>query len=355
MAGSGVLSIGIAARNEQATIRQTLHSVEVALAEVPPTELGTPVATEVIVALNGCTDGTRDAVADYLAGYVGSTALRVIESAPGLVEAQRAIAEVAAATDYLILVDADCLLDRGCLRELVQAMADHPEAQTAWATMVPADHDRQPGFWRQVYNFADYHPDVIHRGRHLCGRAFAIRHYDIPRASEQQPAVDPRVAGHLSLERGPLNDDSYLSRALISRHGPDCIRHAVGARIYFQPIPRLRDFLLAQRRKVYEPRRLDLLFPEYRTLPGRHFGKRVDPTGYRALQPIQRLQCQLYRLLYAGLRQVARVQLWLGLTLVRLGVPLRPCEVWPVVAGTKVAFPVAEPADTQSAESAPIR
>src|SRR6185312_16710453 len=104
----------------------------------------------------------------------------------------------------------DCVLDPGCLQALVHALVEHPQAQAAWATMVPADHDRPRAFWRSVYNFADYYPDVVHRGRHLCGRAFAIRRYDVPATSGApvQP-VNRRVADYLSLDRGPLVDDSF--------------------------------------------------------------------------------------------------------------------------------------------------
>ncbi|MEV4517742.1 glycosyltransferase family 2 protein [Dactylosporangium sp. NPDC049525] len=333
-----MLSIGVAARNEEATIAQTLRSVEVALDALPE-----PVPAEVIVAVNGCTDRTREVVDEYVEEYTAGNGdgvtFHVIESAPGLIEAQRAIARLARSEEHLILVDADCVLDPGCLRELVRVMAEHPDAEAAWASMVPADHDGRPGFLRVVYNFADYHPDVIHRGRHLCGRAFAIRRYDVAWRSPHRLAdVDPRTAAYLSLERGPISDDSYLSRAIIDRHGPAAIRHAVAARIYFQPIPRLRDFSYAQRRKTYEAHRLNLLFPEYRGVRGRHFRRRVDPAGYARLRPAQRLQCRLYLWLYALFGRLAAVRLAGGLALLRLGVPLRPCEVWPVVEGTKRPF-----------------
>src|SRR5204862_953195 len=101
--------------------------------------------------------------------------------------------------------------------------------------------DRPRGFWRTVYNFADYHPDVVRRGRYLCGRAFAIRHYEVPVASPHAPQANRRVAGYLGLDRGPLVDDSFLSRALVKQYGTEAIHHAEAARVYFQPIPRLRD------------------------------------------------------------------------------------------------------------------
>jgi glycosyltransferase involved in cell wall biosynthesis len=329
-----MLSIGVAARNEEATIAQTLRSIEVALDAVPG-----PVAAEVIVAVNGCTDRTREVAERYAAEHSGGVSIQVIESAPGLIEAQRAIARLARSEEHLILVDADCVLDPGCLRELARVMAEHPEAEAAWASMVPADHDGRPGFLRVVYNFADYHPDVVVRGRHLCGRAFAIRRYDVAWRSPHRLAdVDRRTAAYLRLELGPVSDDSYLSRAIIDRHGTGAIRHAPAARVLFQPIPRLRDFARAQRRKTYEAHRLDLLFPEYRSLRGRHFRRRIDPAGYARLRPAQRLQCRLYVLLYAAFGRLAAVRLAGGLALLRLGVPLRPCEVWPVVAGTKRAF-----------------
>ncbi len=343
-----VLSIGVAARNEEATVAQTLHSIEAAL-EVTVGALPSPVPAEIIVAVNGSTDRTLEIVSAYAARPRDGVTVRVVESAPGLIEAQRVIARLARSEEHLILVDADCVLDPGCLRELVRVMAEHPEAEAAWASMVPADHDGWPGFWRVVYNFADYHPDVVHRGRHLCGRAFTIRRYDVAwRSPHGRARVDRRTAEYLSLARGPISDDSYLSRAIIDRHGPGAIRHAAAARVYFQPIPRLRDFAAAQRRKTYEAHRLDLLFPEYRGVRRRHFRRRIDPAGYARLRPVRRLQCRLYVALYAATARLAALRLATGLALLRLGVPLRPCEVWPVVEGTKRPFTPAAPAPPAS-------
>jgi glycosyltransferase involved in cell wall biosynthesis len=317
-----VLTVGVAARNEEATIGQTLRSIQVALAETPAP------GAEIVVAVNGCTDRTRE-----IAERHGVT---VIESAPGLIPAQTAIME--AARHAVIFVDADCLVAQDCLRELVRAMEEHPEAEAAWASMVPADPD--PGFWTRVYNFADYHPEVVRRGRHLCGRAFTVRRYEV---SWRVPAVDPRIARHLGLERGPISDDSYLSRAIINRSGAGAIHHAVDARVMFQPIRRLRDFARAQRRKSYEAHRLDLLYPEWRGVRRRHFGRRLDPAARHRLRPVRRLQCRLYVLLYATCGRVAALRLSAGLALVRLGVPVRPCDVWPVVEGTKRPFGGAVP------------
>ncbi|MET7419457.1 glycosyltransferase family A protein [Dactylosporangium sp. NPDC005555] len=334
-----MLSVGVAARNEKATLAQTLRSIEVALAALDP-----PAPAEIIVAVNGSTDRTREIAAAYAAAFAGAprdgVTVRVVGSPPGLIEAQRVIAGLARSGEHLILVDADCVLDPGCLRDLVAAMAEHPEAEAAWATMVPADLHGRPGFWRPVFNFADYHPDVIRRGRHLCGRAFAVRHYDVAWHAPHRPVtdVDPRTAAYLSLDRGPISDDSFLSRAIIDRHGPGAIHHAATARVVFQPIPRLRDFTRAQRRKSYEAHRLDLLFPEWRGVRRRHFRREIDAAAHARLRPVQRLQCRLYLLLYALSGRLAALRLRAGLTLVRLGVPLRPCEVWPVVDGTKRPF-----------------
>jgi glycosyltransferase involved in cell wall biosynthesis len=323
------VSIGVAARNEEATVAAALRSIEAAVAALPE-----PGGVEVIVALNGCTDATADVVVGHVAAYRGDIEYHIMKTPTGLVEAQRAIAAAAAARDFVVFVDADCVLDPGCLGELVAAMTQHPQVRAAWASMVPAGGRR--GFWRGVYNFADYHPEVVHRGRHLCGRAFAIRGYDVPLVSPAGAApVPPRVAAYLGLDRGPVGDDSFLSRALIARHGVECIQHAAGARVYFQPIPRLSGFWAAQRRKQIEPRRLDLLFPEYTGVRRRHFGRRVDRAAYRRLRPIERLQCRVYLALYSGLRRLAALQLSAAELLVRAGVPLRPVEVWPVVAGTK--------------------
>lgn len=353
-----MLTIGVAARNEEATIADALRSIDEALTELP-----TEVNVEVIVAVNDSTDRTKE-IADAHARR--NPRCRVIESPPGLVAAQRAIATAATGTrhtpgrssiaddrparvdrparasrgpsspDYLIFVDADCLLDRQCLSRLTEVMED-PAIQATWATRVLAGSTR-PGFWQATVNFGDYHSDVIVRGHYLVGQAFAIRNYEVAYGSRDgQPQ---NVVTHLQLDRGPLTDDSYLSRALINDHGPDAIRPAPGAIVYAQPMRTLRDLYRAQRRKAYEVERLNLLFPELRTIRGKHFGRRCDAAAYTRLSRIERLQCRLYLPLYANLWRLAQWQLAVNLWLLRRGVPLRPTNLWPVVEGTKKAFPV---------------
>lgn len=330
-----MLTIGVAARNEEATIEQSLRSIEQALPELPG-----EATAEVIVAVNGSTDRTREIAEGYAGwggGSRGNVRYRVIESKPGLVEAQRAIVQAAPASDYLIFLDADCLLDRQCLRRLAEVMED-PRVQATWATRVLAD--ARPGFWRAVLNFGDYHREVILRGHYMVGQAFAIRRYEVPYGSPRRQPLPTNLVTYLQLDRGPLADDAYLSRALIDGFGPEAIRSAPGAVVYSQPMRGLRDLYRSQRRKAYEVERLNLLFPELRTVRGRFFGRRFDTGAYARLSRMERLQCHLYRRLYSRLWRVAQWQLAVGLWLVRRGVRLRPCNIWPVVEGTKKAFPV---------------
>ncbi|GIF49312.1 glycosyl transferase family 2 [Asanoa ferruginea] len=325
-----MLTVGVAARNEEATISHSLESIENALAEIPGEG-----ATELIVAVNDSTDRTRE-LAEAFANRDPSR-YRVIESEPGIVEAQRAVARAAKAPDYLIFVDADCLLDRQCLRKLSEVMRD-PTVQATWAQRVLAG-PAKPGFWQALLNFGDYHRDVILRGHYVVGQAFAIRKYDVPYDSPSREPVPANVAAHLQLDRGPLTDDSYLSRALIAAFGQDAIRPGNDAIVYAQPMRSLRDLYRAQRRKAYEVERLNLLFPELRGVRGKFFGRRFDSTAYARLTPAQRLQCRLYQRLYSGLWRLAQWQLATSLWLLKRGVPLRPCNIWPVVHGTKKPFP----------------
>ncbi|HLL69247.1 MAG TPA: glycosyltransferase [Micromonosporaceae bacterium] len=329
-----VLSIGVAARNEEATIARTLQSIDQALAALPE-----PTPAEVIVAVNGTTDRTREIAESHAARRRADTAYHVIESSPGLIEAQRAIARLASAPDFLIFVDADCVLDEQCLRELVAAMTDRPQTQAAWATRVLVTSQPR-GVWQAILNFGDYHRDVVRRGHYIVGQAFAIRRYDVPYGSTHGPATDPRLRRYLQLERGPMSDDAFLSRSLISRYGPESLHHASAAVVYCQPMSSIRDLYRSQRRKAYEVLRLDLLFPEMRTIRGRFFGRRIDDAAYARLSPAERWQCRVYTVLYSGLWRFAQFQLAFALRMLRWGVPLRPCNVWPVVEGTKKPFAI---------------
>jgi glycosyltransferase involved in cell wall biosynthesis len=328
------LSIGVAARNEESTIAHTLRSIDAALAMIPGT-----VQAEVIVVVNGSTDRTTEVATRHASHHRDGVVYHVTQSSPGLVEAQRTVARLAASPDLLIFVDADCILGPDCLHQLVAALANHPGAQAAWATRVLV-RSASRGFWSTIINFGDYYPDVVRRGHYLVGQAFAVRGYEVPYGAPGRTPADPRLEAFLQLERGPMVDDAFLSRSLISRYGPESLHHASTALVYCQPMAGIRDLYRSQRRKAYEVLRLNLLFPDLRTVRGRYFGRRIDAAAFARLTFTERWQCRVYKALYAGLWRFAEFQLAVCLRLLRMGVRLPPCNVWPVVEGTKRPFTI---------------
>ncbi|MDX1683116.1 MAG: glycosyltransferase, partial [Phycisphaeraceae bacterium] len=153
--GSGsppaVISLGILAWNEAASIRETINSILAqSLVQTPPDWLK---AFEVICVPNGCTDDTAAVARKALEAGLNQTGERVTGRVHEVAEPSKANAwnvfvHEASADDAtaLVLMDGDVILDHpDALLNLAQTLQSHPEAKVAGAT--PIKHlARRRGF-----------------------------------------------------------------------------------------------------------------------------------------------------------------------------------------------------------------
>jgi glycosyltransferase involved in cell wall biosynthesis len=328
------ITIGIAARNEEKTIRQSLHTAIASLRQCDPAY--TP---QIIVALNGCVDHTEDRVREVMEEMrTDPTAIpiSITHSQEGLIHAQRAIAVARRPGDIIVFLDADLLIDQHCVAALVDAMQD-PSVQVAWAQVIPSDVAR-PRYKHLVYNFADYYPSVMTDRVYFSGRAFAVRAYDVPFTSVDLKTIDPKLAAFLRLEAGPIIDDVFLSRAIIHQYGPSAIKYVSAAKVYFQPIASLRDFYYSQRRAMFERKRLNLLFPEHSYIVRKYYKRTLRKEVYAALPFRSKMTYHLYGFLYKTIRRISLVQYLVYSWVLKLGWRLPSHKIWPALKTTKKAF-----------------
>lgn len=332
MKSFGPLTIGIAARNEENTIRQMLNTALLALSFMPAD------AVEVIVAINDCTDNTEAIVREVVAET--SIGIRVVHSDKGVIPAQRTIMKMRRLKGIAVFLDADLLIDRQCIRKLVQAMED-PSVYVAWGRPIPYDAGH-PKFKSIIFNFSSYHPNLMAKKVYFTGRAFAVREYIIPTNPTIPGSIDSKLAKFLCLKEGPIIEDMYLSRAIIKRHGIEAIKYVASAKVYFQPIASLKDFYYSRRRAAIEHIRLDMLYPQLAYVLNKyyknHLKRSVYKTAYNKLRPVRKLAFRLYRLLYSSTWKAALAQFRIYAMLLKFGVPLSGYKIWPALKTTKKAF-----------------
>jgi glycosyltransferase involved in cell wall biosynthesis len=207
-----VVTIGVPARNEAATIAQTIRSL---LAQ----ELAGCLEIEVIVCANACTDRTLDRVEEIT---IEDPRVRAIEMpTPGKPHAMNLI-RTAATGDILFFCDADARPGQGAVQQIVQQLEDRPDLVAVGATMIP-DYPKRPN-WVEILGGVGR---VTHEQVNICGAFFACR-------KELLPAFPP----------GVLNEDTWLSYVL----GRDRYAIAPNVRVRQRVPHRLQDLLSQIRR-----------------------------------------------------------------------------------------------------------
>lgn len=251
------LGLGVCARDEGSTIVDCLVSLADAADRVTKA-----VDWSLIVCANGCNDDTASLVGQWLQARRDSRiTLRVLDEA-NLVEAQRAIASFHfdSNADIIGFFDADILVDRDCIKALLETMLD-PEVRIAYAVSVPIKNDKV-SLVQRILDQYDRDETVFSRRIHLHGRAFLTKEWRIPKTS---PPL--------------LADDIYLSCDALSRFGVGSIVKCDAAKVHFNQITRISDYYSAYRRRQLELRKCLRLDPRFSVLPRRCLNRSVDLRG----------------------------------------------------------------------------
>lgn len=327
------LLIGIPARNEAKTIVSTLNSIFQEIRFLPK-----PIKVRVIVVLNGCTDNTEFVVKEYISKNKNCN-IAINKISGGLIDAQQAIWHAKTRNEIVIFVDGDIKFEKKSLLRLYKKSMDG-NAGAVWSTIIPS---RLPATQYlslvRILNFRDYFPQLFEVRKYLCGRVFYLNKYPLKIANAGKYRSPGRqIESLLSLERGPIVDDIYLTRYLRLDCGLESTQNCPDSVVYFNPITTVIDFYLSQRRTVFEMYRLDLLFPEKRTSHTKktYLKKKINSVIYQNLPFINKVECNLYLCIYDIVRKIAYVELKLRIWLAQNNIYSAPINIWPIVKSSKI-------------------
>ena len=221
-------------------------------------------------------DDTTDGTAAIVRGYDGIT---LLESRGGKVEAQRTGARTrqgAPAPPFAVFCDADVRPSEDALLALSTLLDARPDVEVATCPLAPLAPRRG------TLLAAALHTYNARRGFSTArswfnGKLFAMRAWDVP----ERAALAPRIArlvpdAFYDFDAGIVIDDIYLSRAVVSAHGPAAIAETDGGVVLFRAPETWRGMNRYYRRMRRELERLDRLFPETAAVQRAHGRRTAD-------------------------------------------------------------------------------
>lgn len=245
--------MGVCARNEESGILLTLDSI------VRSAQRSNLADWHLAICANGCTDMTVPQVRSWQARNPKVVSVLLVRDEGSLVEAQREISQYknkSGLTD-LIFFGADVLVDEDCIKELLNASFPS-NIVAAYAVSVPITNKKET-FVEQVLNQYDLSPTIFSPRKHLHGRSFLIKDWNMP------------------ITNPPLFvDDIYLSFYLLTKYGPGSIARAEKAKVHFHQISSYRDFHNTFKRRKKELQKCFSLFPEFKSLPADQINREIS-------------------------------------------------------------------------------
>ncbi|MEO6953910.1 MAG: glycosyltransferase [Polyangia bacterium] len=236
-----MIPVVVAAKNEESAIGACLEALLRAVEHARPLDLA------IRVVCDDCTDATE--------AIARAHGVEVVRSSGGKIAAQRLGSDVDA--PFYVFCDADVVVSPDALVALTEAMAD-PRVLAASVPRVPVRPLRRTALAEAAYVYNLRRGFRVEAGW-ISGRLFAVRRYDVP---DVRGDAGDRF---LSLERGLLAEDLYLSRRARHEGGPEAIVETTAGRAYFRPPETLRGLYRYYRRLRRESERTDALVPELRS------------------------------------------------------------------------------------------
>jgi glycosyltransferase involved in cell wall biosynthesis len=305
------IPVVVTARDEARAIGACLDSL---LAAARVAEARHPVRLELVVALDDCRDATAEIAA--------SRGVRCLACTGGKVEAQRAGLSEA---PFHIFSDADIAVAPDTLAALCAVMLAEPHVEVAFPPKSPLPPHSSSALARALHVYNARRGFSAQR-TWFSGKLFAIRRWEIPDAREIARRACALPASRFYDLAAPLRvDDIYLSRRVVSEHGPRALRETDAGEVRFRAPETWVGMYRYYRRMRRELERIDALFPESRHAFGT---RRADLAG---ASPAERRAWRVFQLALAGCRVAYRAE---RLACDRLG--FAPGDPWPAIPETKL-------------------
>lgn len=316
--------VGLAARNEEANIYNSLESIREALLYLNRS------GVKVVVCANGCTDNTHQEVERFMERHK-DTDVDLVHSDEGLVVAQRFIVTNYPA-DIYVFPDADNVIHRESIKLLLDALAE-PSVVVAYARTSPEEDPESRSLFQSMGILYDSQKLLTER-RYFHGRLFATKDWYMPESAEIiRRARRTRMGAALLRYSRPgtflYADDIFMSSYIMDKYGLESIRQVKEAICFSKSVGSLRDWWNSYRRRNVEMAKLHYWFPEYDYLAP-HINRRTDWAKWRRSTSLEKT-VWLGLLLLKGLFWI---RLKIELAAVFLGV-WKPSDQWQATLTTK--------------------
>lgn len=248
------ISLGICLKNEEAFVIKALNSI-IESARL----LDFKYQWSLFICLNGSDDQSEILVKHWIKNNQDFYVELLTLTEGNLIEAQRLVIDRAKIKQCSLFAffDADIIIDKNCLPEMVKKIENNYSAQAVYAVSKPLLRKKKT-ILEKVMNQYDTSPTIFSPRKHLHGRCFIIKNWEMPK-------TDPLL----------IVDDIYLSFSLLVKYGVNSIQKCEQAIIYFEQIRTFKDYYRVFRRRTLELKKCFKLFPEFKKLPAEQVNKQI--------------------------------------------------------------------------------
>jgi len=254
--------VGLAARNEEENIIDSLSSIKKAIlyTNLPSVKLA--------ICLNGCVDRTPELAQRFQKENPDIDCV-IINSEEGLVSAQRKIVQQFPA-DVYVFSDADSVIDKKSISLLLAELDNNPQTIVAYAKTTPLLDKTNKSIFHKIALLYDSQ-ELLTKRYYFHGRLFATKEWFFPdSATILKRAMASKYTRELlrycKKDILLFADDIFMSSYFIHQYGLQSIKQVEAVRCYSWSVGSLIDWFNAYRRRNIEMEKMYRWFPEYNYL-----------------------------------------------------------------------------------------
>ena len=235
------------------------------------------------ICLNGCTDNSEEIAFNLQERYLKLN-IEILKSKRGKLNAQeKIIKNINSKEDYIIFLDSDIEIKKGCIKKLISELNKHKkimivgafpiaktyEGKNLWKKIISEIlniRSKHPSWEKSKYDVKEYHPYALFYPQHkntnkiheiqskifFHGRMFALR----SKLIWEKP----------SKKSGVVGDDTFLSDNTLYKYGNSSIRNRYDAIVYYKPFTSLIYHYRVYKRVYYDLKNLEEYFPKFKKI-----------------------------------------------------------------------------------------